>query len=43
MRYYLDLSERETAETLGISQGSVKSHTSRGMSALAALLEEAAQ
>jgi len=43
MRYYLNLSEREIAETLGISQGSVKSHTSRGMSALAALLEEVAQ
>ena len=43
MRYYLGLSEREIAETLGISPGSVKSHTSRGMSALAALLEEVAQ
>jgi RNA polymerase sigma-70 factor (sigma-E family) len=39
LRYYADLSEREIAETLGISVGSVKSHTSRGMSALAVALE----
>ncbi len=30
LRYYLDLSEREIAETLGISPGAVKSHASRG-------------
>ncbi|MEO7351676.1 MAG: SigE family RNA polymerase sigma factor [Marmoricola sp.] len=44
MRYYLDLSEREIAETLGISSGAVKSHASRGAAALrlhlSALLEE---
>jgi RNA polymerase sigma factor (sigma-70 family) len=44
LRYYLDLSEREIAETLGISQGAVKSHASRGAAALrhhlSALLEE---
>lgn len=34
LRYYLDLSEREIAETLGISQGAVKSHASRGIAAL---------
>jgi RNA polymerase sigma-70 factor (sigma-E family) len=34
LRYYLDLSEREIAETLGISQGAVKSHASRGADAL---------
>ena len=34
LRYYLDLSEREIAETLGISQGAVKSHASRGAAAL---------
>jgi RNA polymerase sigma-70 factor (sigma-E family) len=39
LRYYLDLSEKEIAQTLGISQGSVKSNTSRGMTALAAALE----
>ena len=44
LRYYLDLSEREIAETLGISQGAVKSHASRGADALrhslSPLLEE---
>lgn len=34
LRHYLDLSEREIAETLGIAQGSVKSHASRGAAAL---------
>lgn len=40
LRYYLDLSERETAESLGISVGSVKTHAHRGLAALAHLLEE---
>ena len=44
LRYYLDLSEREIAETLGISTGAVKSHASRGADALrrslSPLLEE---
>ena len=44
LRYYLDLSEREIAETLGISAGAVKSHASRGAEALrrslSPLLEE---
>ena len=39
LRYYLDFSEREIAETLGISQGAVKSHASRGAAALRHLLE----
>ena len=39
LRYYLDFSEREIAETLGISQGAVKSHASRGAAALRQLLE----
>jgi RNA polymerase sigma-70 factor (sigma-E family) len=34
LRYYLDLSERQIAETLGISPGAVKSHASRGSDAL---------
>jgi len=34
LRYYLDLSEAEIAETLGISAGAVKSHASRGAAAL---------
>lgn len=39
LRYYLDLSEAEIAATLGISTGSVKSHSHRGMAALASKLE----
>lgn len=35
MRYYLEQSEVEIAETLGISRGSVKQHASRGLAALA--------
>ncbi len=34
LRFYLDLSERDIAETLGISTGAVKSHASRGAAAL---------
>jgi RNA polymerase sigma-70 factor (sigma-E family) len=40
LRYWLDLSEREIAETMGVSVGSVKVHTSRGMAALTRKLEE---
>ena len=44
LRHYLDLSEREIAETLRISPGAVKSHASRGAAALrrnlSQLLEE---
>lgn len=39
LRYYLDLSELDIASTLGISTGSVKSHSSRGLAALARRLE----
>jgi RNA polymerase sigma-70 factor (sigma-E family) len=39
LRYYLDLSEAAIAETLGISTGSVKTHASRGLAALADSLE----
>ncbi len=39
LRYYLDLSEAEIAETLGISRGAVKSHASRGSAALRTLLD----
>ncbi|MDO7867181.1 SigE family RNA polymerase sigma factor [Nocardioides jiangxiensis] len=34
LRYYLDLSEADIAATLGISQGAVKSHASRGSATL---------
>ncbi len=38
LRYYLDLSESDIASTLGITRGSVKTHASRGISALRAQL-----
>ncbi len=40
LRYYLDLSEAEIAETLGIARGSVKSHAHRGIAKLGGLLTE---
>jgi RNA polymerase sigma-70 factor (sigma-E family) len=40
LRYYLDLSEAEIADALGISRGAVKSHASRGAATLRTLLEE---
>lgn len=39
LRYYLDLSEADIADTLGISRGAVKSHASRGSANLRGLLE----
>jgi RNA polymerase sigma-70 factor (sigma-E family) len=41
LRYYADLSEAEIAAAMKISRGAVKSHTSRGMAALRAALEDA--
>lgn len=40
LRYYADLSEAQTAATLGLSVGSVKGYCSRGMAKLAARLKE---
>ncbi len=40
LRYYSDLSEADIATTLGISRGAVKSHASRGLSALRTRLED---
>lgn len=40
LRYWLDLTEAEMADAMGVSRGTVKSHVSRGLDALAALLEE---
>jgi RNA polymerase sigma-70 factor (sigma-E family) len=40
LRYYLDLAEPEIAATMRISQGTVKSTTSRALTALGRLLEE---
>lgn len=39
LRYYLDQSEAEIAEALEISRGSVKTHASRGLAALAQRLD----
>ena len=38
-RYYLDLSERETADALGCRPGTVKSAVSRGLATLRAIVE----
>lgn len=40
MRHYLDLTEKQTADALGVSVGSVKGYTSRGLAALRPLLSE---
>ncbi len=42
LRYFLDLSEADIADTLGIARGSVKSHASRGLAKLAAIVPEVA-
>jgi RNA polymerase sigma factor (sigma-70 family) len=39
LRFWLDLSEREIAATMGVSPGTVKSCVSRGLAALAQALE----
>ena len=38
LRFYLELSESETADTLGISKSSVKTHCRRGLAMLESLL-----
>ena len=38
LRYYADLSEAQIASAMGISRGAVKSHMTRGMSALRSVL-----
>ena len=43
LRFYLDQTEPEIAESMGISPGTVKSTTSRGLAALGRLLQEADQ
>jgi RNA polymerase sigma-70 factor (sigma-E family) len=40
LRHWLGLSVRETAHELGIGEGTVKSHTSRGLEALRSVLAE---
>lgn len=41
LRHWLDLSVAQTAADLGIGEGTVKSHASRGVAALRATLQEA--
>jgi RNA polymerase sigma-70 factor (sigma-E family) len=40
LRYYLDMTEDQTAQAMGVSRGAVKSATFRGLAALARMLEE---
>jgi len=40
LRFYTDFSEAEVAAAMGISRGTVKSHTARGMAALRAELKQ---
>ena len=42
LRFYLDMSEEETARAMGISRGTVKSATSRAVAALGRMLKEGA-
>ena len=39
LRYYLDLSENETAEALGLRPGSIKAYSSRGLAKLRIAME----
>ena len=40
LRYYLDMTEDQAAQSMGVSRGTVKSATHRGLAALARLLKE---
>ena len=40
LRYYLDMSEGETARAMGVSRGTVKSATSRALAAIGRILKE---
>jgi RNA polymerase sigma factor (sigma-70 family) len=40
LRYYLDLSEADTASAMGISRGTAKSTVARGLNSLRSVLGE---
>ena len=40
LRYFADMSERETAQAMGVSRGTVKSTTARALAALDRMLRE---
>ena len=40
LRYYLDMTEEQAAQAMGVGRGTVKSATSRGLAALARMLKE---
>lgn len=40
LRDWLDLSERETAEILGVAMGTIKAHTARALAALTSKMQE---
>jgi RNA polymerase sigma factor (sigma-70 family) len=40
LRYYLELSEEETAQSMGVRRGTVKSATSRALAALGQRMQE---
>jgi RNA polymerase sigma-70 factor (sigma-E family) len=40
LRYYLDMTETQAAQAMGVARGTVKSATSRGLAALARMLKE---
>ncbi len=40
LRYYLDMTEDQAAQAMGVARGTVKSATSRGVAALARMLKE---
>lgn len=43
LRYYLDMTEDQAGQAMGVTRGTVKSATSRGLAALARLLKEDAR
>ena len=43
LRYYLDMTEDQAAQAMGVARGTVKSATSRGLAALARILREGAE